>query len=90
MGSTLKIGIAGGRGLSTLMGFKSIEGVEVAALCDLDEDLLQIGVKFTYGESAAYDNDPLDICRSIVDRYDGRLAVIDLKGAIQIVASLHI
>ena len=62
----------------------------IAAATHLDEDLLQIGVKFTYGESAAYDNDPLDICRSIVDRYDGRLAVIDLKGAIQIVASLHI
>ena len=40
MGSTLKVGIAGGRGLSTLMGFKAIEGVEVAALCDLDEELL--------------------------------------------------
>ena len=62
----------------------------IATATHLDEDLLQIGVKFTYGESAAYDNDPLDICRSIVDRYDGRLAIIDLKGAIQIVASLHI
>ena len=40
MGSTLTVGIAGGRGLSTLMGFKAIEGVEVAALCDLDEELL--------------------------------------------------
>ena len=37
----LKIGIAGGRGLSTLMGFKAMEGVEIAAMCDLDEDLLK-------------------------------------------------
>lgn len=35
-----RVGVAGGRGLSTLMGFRAIEGVEVAALCDLDEDLL--------------------------------------------------
>ena len=40
MSKTLKVGIVGGRGLSTMMGFKSIEGVEVAALCDLDADLL--------------------------------------------------
>ena len=41
MSKTLKVGIAGGRGLSTLLGFKSIEGVEVAAMCDLDEALLE-------------------------------------------------
>ncbi len=41
MSKTIKVGIAGGRGLSTLMGFKSIEGVEVAAMCDLDADLLE-------------------------------------------------
>ena len=41
MTKPLKIGIAGGRGLSTLMGFKAIEGVEIAAMCDLDEDLLK-------------------------------------------------
>ncbi len=41
MGKTLKVGIAGGRGLSTMMGFNAIEGVEVAALCDLDEELLK-------------------------------------------------
>ena len=41
MGKTLKIGIAGGRGLSTMMGFNAIEGVEVTALCDLDENLLK-------------------------------------------------
>lgn len=37
----LKVGIAGGRGLSTMMGFNAIEGVEVAALCDLNEELLK-------------------------------------------------
>lgn len=53
MGKTLKIGIAGGRGLSTLMGFNAMEGVEIAALCDLDEDLLrekskEHGIAHTY------------------------------------------
>ena len=37
----IKVGIAGGRGLSTLMGMRAAEGVEVTALCDLDEDLLR-------------------------------------------------
>ncbi|MFV0400232.1 MAG: Gfo/Idh/MocA family protein [Oscillospiraceae bacterium] len=37
----IKIGIAGVRGLSSLMGFREIPDVEVAALCDLDEELLQ-------------------------------------------------
>lgn len=37
----LKIGIAGARGLSTILGFKAIEGVQVEALCDLNERLLR-------------------------------------------------
>lgn len=37
----LKVGIAGGRGLSTMMGFNAIDGVEVTALCDLDAELLK-------------------------------------------------
>ena len=32
MANTLKVGIAGGRGLSTMMGFNAIEGVEVASV----------------------------------------------------------
>lgn len=36
----LKIGIAGARGLSTVMGFNAMEGVEITALCDLDEGVL--------------------------------------------------
>src|SRR5690554_1794875 len=36
----LKVGIAGGRGLSTIMGFKAIQDVKVEALCDLNEELL--------------------------------------------------
>lgn len=36
----LKIGIAGVRGLSTVMGFNAMEGVEITALCDLDESVL--------------------------------------------------
>jgi predicted dehydrogenase len=37
---TIKIGIVGARGLSTLAGFNSIAETEVVALCDLDEKLL--------------------------------------------------
>ena len=33
----IKIGIAGTRGLSTLMGLQNIPDVEIAAMCDLDE-----------------------------------------------------
>ena len=43
----LKIGIAGARGLSTVLGFRSIPGVSVTALCDLNEELLaEQSVKF--------------------------------------------
>ena len=37
----IKIGIAGARGLSYLAGFRSMEGVRITALCDLDEAVLQ-------------------------------------------------
>lgn len=37
---TLKVGIVGARGLSTLLGFNSIPGVKVEALCDLNENLI--------------------------------------------------
>lgn len=36
----IKIGIAGARGLSTVMGFNAMEAVEITALCDLDEEIL--------------------------------------------------
>jgi len=38
---TLKIGIVGSRGLSTVMGFNSIPGVKIEAICDLNEELLK-------------------------------------------------
>lgn len=38
---SIKVGIVGARGLSTMLGFKSIKEVSVEALCDLDEDLLK-------------------------------------------------
>ena len=41
----LKVGIAGGRGLSTMMGFKALEDVEVVAMCDLDQELLDATAK---------------------------------------------
>ena len=37
----LKIGIVGSRGLSTIMGFNSIPGVKIEAICDLNEDVLK-------------------------------------------------
>lgn len=37
---TIKVGIAGARGLSTILGFNNIEGVKIEALCDLNEELL--------------------------------------------------
>ncbi|MCQ2425899.1 MAG: Gfo/Idh/MocA family oxidoreductase [Lachnospiraceae bacterium] len=50
---TIKVGIAGVRGLSTVMGLKAIEDVEITAVCDLDENVLrtaaeQTGAKKTY------------------------------------------
>ena len=41
----LKTGIAGSRGLSPILGFKSLEGVKVEALCDLNEELLKQIIK---------------------------------------------
>lgn len=38
---TLKIGIVGARGLSTVLGFQSLGETRVEALCDLNEDLLK-------------------------------------------------
>ena len=37
----IKIGIAGTRGLSSLMGLSSIEDVKITAMCDLDEEHLK-------------------------------------------------
>ncbi|QHW35532.1 Gfo/Idh/MocA family oxidoreductase (plasmid) [Paenibacillus rhizovicinus] len=38
---TIKVGIVGARGLSTLQGFRCIADVEIAALCDLDGDYVK-------------------------------------------------
>jgi len=38
---TIKVGIVGARGLSTLQGFQSIPDTEITALCDLDGDYVQ-------------------------------------------------
>ncbi|MBE6564303.1 MAG: Gfo/Idh/MocA family oxidoreductase [Ruminococcaceae bacterium] len=37
----MKVGIVGARGLSSVLGFRTIEGCEITALCDLNEDLLK-------------------------------------------------
>ena len=49
----LKIGIAGARGLSAMTGFQSLPEVEVAALCDLNEELLDRESK-KYGIKKAF------------------------------------
>jgi predicted dehydrogenase len=38
---TIKVGIVGARGLSSMLGFKSIPNVKVEALCDINENLLK-------------------------------------------------
>jgi len=38
---TIKVGIVGARGLSCMLGFKSLPNVSVEALCDLNEELLK-------------------------------------------------
>lgn len=55
-----------------------------------DGDLLQIGIKNTYGTPVDPDCEVLNICRQIVARYDGKLTVLDMNGVSQIVAVLHI
>ena len=55
-----------------------------------DGDLLQIGVKNTYGTPMDPDCELLNICRRITARYDGKLTVLDMNGVSQIVAVLHI
>jgi len=62
----------------------------IAAASYQDGDLLQIGVKNTYASPADADSDLLNICRSIVSRYDGKLTVLDMNGVTQIVAVLHV
>ena len=41
----IKVGIAGTRGLSALLGLQSIEDVEIAAMCDINEQHLKDAVK---------------------------------------------
>lgn len=37
---TIRVGIAGVRGLSSLLGFRTVPDVEVTAFCDINEELL--------------------------------------------------
>ena len=41
----IKVGIAGVRGLSSLIGFNEIKECEVTALCDLNDELLKSQAK---------------------------------------------
>lgn len=55
-----------------------------------DDELLQIGVKNTYATSMDPDCEQLNICRAIAARYDGKLAVIDRDGAMQVIVTLTV
>lgn len=57
----LKIGIVGARGLATLMGFRAIDGVEITALCDLDEQVLaEQSARHSIGRTYRIFDDMLD------------------------------
>lgn len=59
--AVIKVGIAGVRGLSTLIGFNSIPNVKVEALCDLDENLLkQESVKYNIPKTYRVFDDMLE------------------------------
>ena len=62
----------------------------IAIATVVDDDLLQIGVKHTYASPADDSSDLMKACRGIAARYDGKVNVIDMNGACQIVVSLHI
>ena len=53
-----------------------------------DDELLQIGIKNTYDSPMDPNCELLNICRSIAARYDGKLAVIDKDGAVQVIVTL--
>ena len=50
----IKVGIAGCRGLSALMGLKNIEDVEIATMCDLDEQHLKDAAERIGGDIKTY------------------------------------
>ena len=62
----------------------------IATASHLDDDLLQVGIKHTYAYPVDKDCELLEICRSIVSRYDGKVTVIDMNGISQTVVTLHI
>ena len=48
----IKVGIAGSRGLSTVMGLRALPDVEITALCNLDQATLdaqaaELGIEHT-------------------------------------------
>ena len=51
---TIKVGIAGGRGISTVMGLRALPDVEITAYCNLDEDTLKQGAEMLGGDVKTY------------------------------------
>ena len=62
----------------------------IAIATSQKEDMLQIGVKNTYGNAIDPESEQLEICRSIAERYDGTLQFRDEDGAAQVMITLNI
>ena len=53
MDKKIKVGIVGARGKCMIMGLQNCENVEIAAICDLDEDVLK-EISETYNISKGF------------------------------------
>ena len=62
----------------------------IAIATSQKEDMLQLGVKNTYGNAIDPESEQLEICRSIAERYDGTLQFRDEDGAAQVMITLNI
>lgn len=62
----------------------------IAAATHQSDDILQIGVKNTYTEPMDEDCERMNICRQIVERYDGRIQINSNGGVTQVVVTLSI
>ena len=62
----------------------------IAAASYLDDNLLQIGIKYTYAAPIDPNCEQLNICRQIAAGYGGKLTVIDQDSVVQIVVTLNV
>lgn len=62
----------------------------IAAATNQKGNVLQIGIKNTCTEPVDSDNERLEICRRIAERYDGDLRIMEGEGVTQIVVTLTV